>query len=69
MHILDIISKKRDQKVLTREEIKFFLDGYIQNQIPDYQVATLLMAIYLNGMNEQETADLTELMMLSLIHI
>ena len=63
MHILDIISKKRDQKVLTREEIKFFLDGYIHNQIPDYQVATLLMAIYLNGMNEQETADLTELMM------
>ena len=63
MQMIDIIAKKRDKKSLTKEEIKFVIDGYINNQIPDYQISALLMAIYLNGMNDEETVYLTELMM------
>lgn len=58
MRIVDIIEKKRDQKELTTEEIYFFVDAYQNDRIPDYQVSALLMAIYLNTMNERETADL-----------
>ena len=63
MQVIDIIAKKRDKKILTKEEIKFVIDGYVNNQIPDYQISALLMAIYLNGMNDEETVFLTELMM------
>ena len=63
MQMIDIIAKKRDKKILTKEEIKFVIDGYVNNQIPDYQISALLMAIYLNGMNDEETVFLTELMM------
>ena len=59
MNIIDIIEKKRDKKELTKEEIEFIINEYTKNKIADYQVAALLMAIYLNGMNEKETAYLT----------
>lgn len=59
MVITDIIVKKRDKKELTKEEIEFFINGYTNNQIADYQAAALIMAIYLNGMTKQETTDLT----------
>lgn len=59
MIITDIIEKKRDKKELTKEEIEFFIDGYTNNKIADYQAAALIMAIYLNGMTKQETTNLT----------
>ena len=59
----DIIRKKRDGEHLTREEIDFFIDGVTREQIADYQVSALLMAIYLNGMNQAEQQALTEAML------
>jgi pyrimidine-nucleoside phosphorylase len=59
MRAVDIIIKKRDGFVLSSEEIKFFVDGFTCGEIPDYQVAAWAMAVLLNGMNEQETTDLT----------
>ena len=59
MNILDIIAKKRDKKELTKDEIEFFIKGYVDGEITDYQAAALVMAIYINGMNEREITDLT----------
>ena len=59
MNILEIIRKKRDKEELTKEEIDFFVNEYTNNNIADYQAASLVMAIYLNGMTEQETTNLT----------
>ena len=59
MRAVDIIIKKRDKKVLSKEEIEFFIEGYTSGDIPDYQAAALAMAILLNGMTSQETTDLT----------
>lgn len=58
----DIILKKRNGFVLNSDEIKFFIDGYVNGSIPDYQAAALLMAIYFKGMTDKETADLTMMM-------
>lgn len=63
MRIYDIIKKKRDNEVLSKEEINFFVEKYSKGEIPDYQASALLMAIYLNKMNKEETAYLTEAMM------
>ena len=54
MQMVDVILKKREGKSLTREEIQFFVEGFVTGEIPDYQASALLMAICLNGMTEQE---------------
>ena len=59
MNILEIIEKKRDKKELTKEEIEYFIEGYVKEEITDYQAAALIMAIFLNGMTKQETTNLT----------
>ena len=59
MNILNIIAKKRDKGELTKEEIDFFIKEYTDGNITDYQAAALVMAIYINGMNEREITDLT----------
>ena len=59
MRITDIIVKKRDGGTLSKEEIDFFINGYSKDEIPDYQIAPLLMAIWFNGMDKRETTDLT----------
>jgi len=58
MNILDIIEEKRDAKELNKEEIEFFVKGYTDGSIPDYQAAALVMAIYINGMTKEETTNL-----------
>jgi len=58
----EIIAKKRDGNVLSREEISFFLSEYLKDTIPDYQMAALLMAIYFQGMNGTELQALVDLM-------
>lgn len=59
MRMYDVIQKKRDGNELTTEEINFFIKGYTEGRIPDYQASALLMAIYLKKMNKRETVDLT----------
>ena len=59
MRMYDIIEKKRNGEKLSSEEIKFFIDGYTNGAIPDYQISALLMAIYFKDMTEAERADLT----------
>ncbi len=59
MRMYDIIKKKRDGERLTDEEIRWFIDGYVKGEIPDYQVSALLMAIYFQDMDLDETAALT----------
>ena len=59
MNIISIIEKKRDKKALSKQEIEFFVKEYTNGNIPDYQAASLIMAIYLNGMNKQEMVNLT----------
>ncbi|MDR7075211.1 pyrimidine-nucleoside phosphorylase [Neobacillus niacini] len=59
MRMVDLIEKKRDGYELTTEEIKFIINGYTNESIPDYQVSALMMAIFFKGMTEKERADLT----------
>ncbi|WIY62927.1 pyrimidine-nucleoside phosphorylase [Bacillus arachidis] len=59
MRMVDIIAKKRDGKELTTEEIQFFIKGYTNGSIPDYQVSALAMAIFFKDMSDRERADLT----------
>jgi pyrimidine-nucleoside phosphorylase len=65
MTILNIIDQKVQRQPLTKEMIFYFVHGYSKGTIPDYQISSLLMAIKLNGMNDQETAWLTEAMVSS----
>jgi len=58
-----LIEKKRDGQSLTEEEIKFFIGGFTEGTIPEYQMAAMAMAIYFQGMTPEETATLTEVMM------
>jgi len=62
MRMYDIIKKKRDGHALSKEEIEFFVSGYTTGDIPDYQASALLMAIYFNGMDKDETVFLTSAM-------
>ena len=59
MNIQEIIAKKRDRKELSKEEIDYFIYNYTKGEVTDYQAAALVMCIYINGMNERETTDLT----------
>ena len=59
MNILEIIAKKRDKKILNKEEIEYFVNAYTNNRITDYQAAALVMAIYINGMTDEEIVNLT----------
>ncbi len=63
MRMYDIIKKKRDGVCLSRDEIAFAINGYTKGDIPDYQMSALSMAIYFNGMTDDETICLTECMM------
>ncbi len=63
MNIIDIITKKKNNEVLTDEEIKFVITNYLNDNIKDYQMSSLLMAIVLNGMNEYEIDSLTKYML------
>lgn len=63
MTMVDIINKKRLSKELTREEIEFVVNGYVDGKIPDYQMSSLLMAIVINGMKVREIIDLTDFML------
>ncbi|MBQ6495614.1 MAG: pyrimidine-nucleoside phosphorylase [Firmicutes bacterium] len=62
MNTVDIITKKRDGISLTTEEIRFLVDGYTAGDIPDYQMAAFLMAVFFKGMDRGETVCLTECM-------
>ncbi|PBB05501.1 pyrimidine-nucleoside phosphorylase [Salimicrobium humidisoli] len=62
MRMYDIIVKKREGNILSEEEIRFFINGYTNGEIPDYQASALAMAIYFQGMNGKETAALTQAM-------
>lgn len=62
MNMVDIILKKRDGGKLSEEEIGFFIKGYTDGTIPDYQAAALLMAIFFKGMDREETYQLTKAM-------
>lgn len=59
MRAVDIIIKKRDKIELTREEIEFFIKGFVSGDVPDYQAASFAMAVMLNDMTPRETTDLT----------
>ena len=62
MNMVEIIQKKKDGLKLSAEEIKWFIDGYVEGVIPDYQASALLMAIYFQGLDEEETFALTDAM-------
>jgi pyrimidine-nucleoside phosphorylase len=62
MRIVDIIEKKRDGRELSSEEINFFINGFCNGSIFEYQAAALIMAIFIRGLNSRETADLTSAM-------
>ena len=59
MNIQEIIAKKRDGKELSKEDIEYFVSKYTDGTITDYQAAALVMSIYINGMNKEETTALT----------
>lgn len=59
MNIKEIIAKKRDRNKLNKEEINYFIENYTNGNITDYQAAALVMAIYINGMDKEETTNLT----------
>ena len=65
MNMVELIKKKRDGKELSKEELSSIIDGFVSGKIPDYQISSLLMAIYFKGLNDQETAHLTDVMMRS----
>lgn len=59
MRMYDLIEKKKQNKALSKEEIQWFIEHYINGDIPDYQVSAFMMAIYFNGMTDEETSHLT----------
>ena len=65
MRMLDLITKKRDNQALSKAEIDFIIKDYTSGNIPDYQMSAFLMAVYFNGMTDQESTDLALAMMTS----
>ena len=65
MTIIDVIDKKRLSKELTKEEIEFAVNGYLDGSVKDYQMSSLLMAIVINGMTDNEVINLTDVMIKS----
>ena len=63
MNIIELITKKKNKETLTREELKYIIDAYLADDIKDYQMSSLLMAICINGMEDTEIYDMTELML------
>ncbi len=63
LSMYEIIRKKRDGQRLSDEEIRFFIQGYVKNEIPDYQMAALLMAMFLRGLDADESNSYTEAML------
>lgn len=65
MNIIDIITKKKNKEELSEEEIKYVVNGFVNGEIKDYQMSSLLMAIVINDMTDDEVIHLTKYMMLS----
>ncbi len=65
MRAIDIITKKRNGYALSKQEIAFIIEGYVNKEIPDYQVSAFLMAVYFQSMNEEEMCELTRCMISS----
>lgn len=65
MNPVEIIIKKRNGNNLSIEEIKYFIEGYLAGEIPDYQMSAFLMSVFFNGMNSEETIALTRIMLYS----
>lgn len=63
MRMIDLITKKRDGGVLSSEEIKFIIDSYVKGDTPDYQISSFLMAVFYQGMNDEEQYALTKAML------
>ena len=61
MNVIDIIDKKRNNEELTKEELAFIFNGFLKKEVKDYQMSSLLMAICINGMSDQEIFDLTDI--------
>jgi len=61
MNLIDVIDKKRNNEELTKEELQFAFDGFLKKEVKDYQMASLLMAICINGLSDQEVFDLTDI--------
>ena len=62
MRMYDLINKKKYGEELTAQEIKFIIDGYVSGKVPDYQMSALLMAIYFQGMSDDEIFAMTDAM-------
>ena len=60
---IELIKKKRESKILSYNEIKHLIDGYVQGHLADYQMSAFLMACFLNGLNEDESSHLTDIML------
>jgi pyrimidine-nucleoside phosphorylase len=65
MNPVEIIKAKRDSRTLSKSELEYFIQGFLAGNIKDYQMSAFLMSVYLNGMNDEETLNLTEIMLKS----
>jgi len=63
--MVELIIKKRNGLELSKEEYQTIIDGFVSGNIPDYQISAFMMAVFFEGMNSAETADLTDIMMRS----
>ena len=62
MRVYDLIAKKRDGGTNSHEELEQIVNGYVSGEVTDYQMAAWMMAVYLRGMTDEETAELTDVM-------